>query len=462
MRTAPARSTDTVPCQLPPIQLQRLPQAHGKRKRWEDSETLRQLALRRRSQKVSAPSRATDTGATRSNADQAYSARAHLDEHLMLVQGITSNSGTTGDPFNATGRGQVPMQTLDEPELDEEEALVARRKREAEEREAARQAALAPPPMQEVDLTNPIWYKKACFLARSLGTQPIEVLASVKLFQNRPLVEALQARGLDILDEDVDLGGADLVPWATVGVLFRRLADVGGRAVKDELRRAVSRAALFYERVVVVLEVTSYAAPAKEDQLMDKMEALEDEEDDALQAVREPNTPRRPGNTQGQKAASSAQVEAVDATSNIVKVSPAVQDALARLRQLSSTLTQPQVSLDRNDNIASKIDLVFAHDGAAEVAGAIRAIAEREERTKLGKTEGSRTWLQVEPDGDEAALIGTFCINPFASRLLLDRHRPLQVFVKDTGGEGMVEALKRLLGERGAVSLSACRSASVR
>lgn len=358
----------------------RLPVAPGptKRKKSEHTDDLRYLALRRkmaRGPETSTKSAEIDKSGN-STGEEKFDARSHLDEQRYL------RTGTLAPPRPAPSTLPKRPGELVEPELDEDEALQARTRKSIAEWEAAQK-----PPSPVIDttpLTNPSWYAKACHVARSAGTTPLQVLASVDLFRNRPLVSALQTRQLDLLDEDAHMGGADLIPWATVGVLFRRLADVGDvkayKAVVDSLKAAV----VYYERVILVFEVKPYVDTAPEKDILRRMEDAK-EDDHLLQSVREPNTPRK-----AIPISADTNTEEVEADVK-ASVPPAARQALSRLRRTAATIE----GFNGMEKVASKVDIVFAHNGPGEVAGAIRAIAEYEEKRKMGKKGEKRDWLQV-------------------------------------------------------------------
>jgi hypothetical protein len=331
---------------------------------------------------------------SRPETNTSFDARTHLEEQRFLLTGIAPSASRAAEQHHA-------LDTLDEPELDEEEALLARRQQEEEDRIAAKQAAEAPVALDDTELANPEWYRKAIYVARSLGdrSQPLPVLASLQLFQHRPLVSALQVQGLEVMDEETYLGGADLVPWATVGILFRPLASLGLPAVYEALIKALKTAALYYERVLLVLEAKSGEAEGVEEDLIELMEALE-EDDDPLRAVREPNTPRRPKDTGGSTAARSRgldEAQGVFATANSVKVTPPTRQALSRLRRYAATFAVSNTG--PIGSIATKIHILFARNGVDEVAGAIRALAEHEEAKRLGRVGDDRAWLRVDSVG---------------------------------------------------------------
>lgn len=206
---------------------------------------------------------------------------------------------------------------------------------------------------KEKAFQNPEWFSDVPPLSSKVdgsraGRLPLVIGQSV--IQQRSLYRALEKFDLELVELDGQVQAADLALSPNTAVIFHSLASLS--TTKDDLIQRVKRAAIYYQKVVIVFEVVSF-------RLLDK-------------------TP-------------DAEVEASPLTPEISKLLGAVKRALA-------VSVQPGV-----DNIIGEAEAVFAVNGCEQVASAIRRLAEEDDSRISARCDplvkevwGSKQWAQQE------------------------------------------------------------------
>jgi len=173
-------------------------------------------------------------------------------------------------------------------------------------------------------IRNPAWYHEA-LLTESHPTQPIAVLSSIDLCQERSLVRTFQEYGFDLVERDSTIQGADLVVSASTAIIFRQLRSLAHEL--NELLQALKQATNFFGRVLIVFDVVTYS-------VIDKR---------------------------------------ADAIASVNPLNPPVLKALSALRRGIAVSIVPEMG----DTIGT-VDMNFAVNGAKEVAQVLRVMAEDE------------------------------------------------------------------------------------
>lgn len=200
-------------------------------------------------------------------------------------------------------------------------------------------------------IKNPGWYSKILELPAQ-NLEPVTVLTSMRLLHNRPLTQALNIY-FDRVEQEGSLQNVDLILSASTAVVFRELSRLDES--HKELLSDLQKATRYYRRVIVVFETVNFGNHDK----------------------------RRSRNKEDQ-------VNPLNPT--IMKAIPAFRRAVA-------------IAVVAEDSSPSQVDIVFAANGATEVAIVLRGVVEEEFgllRASMGDREAreaceDRKWLHVDP-----------------------------------------------------------------
>lgn len=189
-------------------------------------------------------------------------------------------------------------------------------------------------------LTNPEWFIQISALQPQSFESPMPIMATVSLFQNRPLIRMLESRGLYLLDSFPSLQGADLVISPTTALVFRPLSSLPD--IHVELLEELKLAATYYQRVILVFETISYSASERY---------------------------TKTGN-------------------NFNPLATAVVHALG-------SLSRGKKAAWGTGNIISELDIVFAYKGAGEISNSVSKIL-RDDEERLRENMGEEGYLQYQ------------------------------------------------------------------
>lgn len=189
-------------------------------------------------------------------------------------------------------------------------------------------------------LTNPEWFIQIRALQPQSFETPMPLMATVNLFQNRPLIRMLESRGLYLLDSFPSLQGADLVISPTTALVFRPLSSLPDILVG--LLEELKLAATYYQRVILVFETISYAASERYTKTSNNFNPLATAVVHALGSL-----------SRGKKAAWGAR------------------------------------------NIIGELHIVFAYKGAGEIANSVSKILQEDEE-RLRENMGEESYLQYQ------------------------------------------------------------------
>lgn len=189
-------------------------------------------------------------------------------------------------------------------------------------------------------LTNPEWFIQIRALQPQSFETPMPLMATVNLFQNRPLIRMLESGGLYLLDSFPSLQGADLVISPTTALVFRPLSSLPDILVG--LLEELKLAATYYQRVILVFETISYAASERYTKTSNNFNPLATAVVHALGSL-----------SRGKKAAWGAR------------------------------------------NIIGELHIVFAYKGAGEIANSVSKILQEDEE-RLRENMGEESYLQYQ------------------------------------------------------------------
>ncbi|KIS02076.1 hypothetical protein L804_00334 [Cryptococcus deuterogattii 2001/935-1] len=221
-------------------------------------------------------------------------------------------------------------------------------------------------------LTNPEWFIQISALQPQSFEIPVPIMATVSLFQNRPLIRMLESRGLYLLDSFPSLQGADLIISPTTALVFRPLSSLPD--IHVELLEELKLAATYYQRVILVFETISYAASERYTKTSNNFNPL-----------------------------ATAVVHALGSLSRGKKAAWGTRD------------------------IIGELDIMFAYKGAGEIANSVSKIL-REDEERLRQNMGEEGYLQYQGRewiGHESIveheniMVEMFGINTFGARYAL-------------------------------------------
>ncbi|RSH91112.1 hypothetical protein EHS25_010288 [Saitozyma podzolica] len=245
--------------------------------------------------------------------------------------------------------------------------------------------------MSNASIKNPAWYLAAT--RRSLiKPKTRDVLGSMRLMQDRPLLRGLAQHGLNVTERDTSLQEADLIISPMTAVIFRSLTSFTNASQDSRvLVNSLKVAATFFKRVIVVLCTVPYAAFDKPD-----------------------INGRSPH--------------------DVNPLSQAVVEGLGALRR------KVAVGIQRDGTrIIGEVQFAFASHGAAEVGKVLRVIMDREEdmqrKISDGRGDGmvgTRNWLEQDWSEDEGALVDEYGVNAFSALFILSKYGSLDRFSDST------------------------------
>ena len=274
-------------------------------------------------------------------------------------------------------------------------------------------------------IKNPAWYEDA-ICTQLLPKDPIAVLASLHLCQERSLVRNLEQVGLEIVERESPIQGTDLVVSASTAILFRQLRTLPTQIT--DMMQNLKLATTYFSRVIVVFEVVSYGVMEKQ---VDTM------------------------------------------ISSIDPLSPTTLATLSALRRSIAVNIVPGMS-----GTIGVVELVFATQGATEVSRALAAILDSEAKrleTLIGvklasEVCGHRQWLGREgvsivhskavlliatKSEDESGLVDQYGINSFSALYILHRFDSFLKLVEELNEDQRKEFLGPVIGEEVIVGLDA-------
>ena len=200
---------------------------------------------------------------------------------------VASMNPTAQDRLNTYLRIVDRADLIQQEEGKEPSPAVALQKRS----ELAKANFVAPAPVKpdawkrDPIITNPAWYEKAAASKPKEQIEPmrVSVLSSVNIHHERKLVKAFELAGIDLIDRNGTIQGADMVLSATTAVLFRPLAKLPGelQAIFDTLKQMKQ----YYDRILLVFEVQPYKQKA-DNQNKAEINPLNNEINKALPAFR--------------------------------------------------------------------------------------------------------------------------------------------------------------------------------
>lgn len=206
---------------------------------------------------------------------------------------------------------------------------------------------------KDKSIRNPKWFTGATSpvsedAATARGCLPVVVGGPV--IQKRHLYRSLEAFGLEMVECEGHVQSTDLVLSPKTAIIFHNLATLADG--RDLLLHRVKRAAVYFERTIIILEVISYRLLASK---------------------------------------TDADIETNPLTPELVK-------SLGALKRALAVSIQPG-----QDEMIGTAELIFAVNGSDEVAGAIRHLAEQDNlrisarcNTLVREVWDRKQWIQQE------------------------------------------------------------------
>ncbi|OCF33518.1 hypothetical protein I316_04939 [Kwoniella heveanensis BCC8398] len=277
------------------------------------------------------------------------------------------------------------------------------------------------------DIRNPRWYLKSTTDIIAPHAPPFPILVASTVLHSIPLMRAMIEEGFDLVEREKKMEEADIVLSACTAVIIHDFATLGH--THDRLFEDLKAAAGFYHRVILIFEVQPFTAP-----------------------------PDRGRSSKGSTT------------------DPLTGDAMRGLRALKKAY---DYAFHHTKSLIGDFEIVYAYNGAAEVARAINSIVRQEGHQAVDgmdgalwqETWGSRDWLKrIEPEDwqiqELVAHLGlnTFCAiyafyrsegNMNAIEGMSDRERTEEF--EAVFGTVIVDRLNRLIREKKEWSASAQR-----
>ena len=212
-------------------------------------------------------------------------------------------------------------------------------------------------------IQNPKWYTTACSTpsnsAPSSFLNPQQrpcVIVGETVIQQRAFYRALKASGMELVDREGQIQFTDLVLSPITAIIFHPLASLP--TTDAALLKSVKRAAIYFQRIIVVFEVVPYRSARKPDSTL------------------KVGTDADPG----------------------IEMSPlsdAVTQAVGAFKRAIALSITPG-----EDEMIGTAEAVFATNGIEEVASAMKYLAEQEDRTVAarcgGIQDGEARWSDKE------------------------------------------------------------------
>ncbi|WVQ96648.1 hypothetical protein IAU59_003753 [Kwoniella sp. CBS 9459] len=225
------------------------------------------------------------------------------------------------------------------------------------------------------DIQNPKWYIKSASTTTHPQSSSFLILVAATVLQNIPLVRAMREAGFDLVERENRMEETDIALSASTAVVIHDFSTLG--YTRDKLFQDLKAAAGYYKRVILILEIKPVTS-----------------------------TDNTGGITKG---------EGKD-------ISPLTDDALRGLKTLKKAYNY---AFKSTKSIIGDLEIVYAYNGAAEVAKAINHLAREEGKQAASQLEqghweemwGHRNWLRsVQPENWQIGdLIHHFALNSFCA-----------------------------------------------
>ncbi|OCF54950.1 hypothetical protein L486_07606 [Kwoniella mangroviensis CBS 10435] len=256
--------------------------------------------------------------------------------------------------------------------------------------------------MSDPCINNPRWYNNATehpIVSPQEGTFPI--LVAMTIFQNLSLFRALRSAGFLLLERENKMHSVDIVLSSTTAVLFQDLAKLSYGY--EQLLKDVKDSCTKFKKVIVIFETISFAKSEKDPEFKKKINPLTT---DAPQG-------------------------------------------LATFRRLLP------VALKSVRETIGNVEMVFAYDGASQVAKNLMWLMDEEGKKVLKKDKkgyqdvfGDRKWLEDEPDERELELLMThFGLNIFCAWYATSRYGTAQRVITGMDDVERKKAFEHVFGE---------------
>ncbi|WVQ65816.1 uncharacterized protein L199_003994 [Kwoniella botswanensis] len=256
--------------------------------------------------------------------------------------------------------------------------------------------------MSDPCIKNPKWYNNAIEHPTNTpreGSFPI--LVAMSIFQNLPLIRALRSEGFLLVERENKMHSVDMVLSPAIAVLVQDLAKLSYGY--EQLLKDVKDSCTKFKKVIVIFETISFAKSEKDPE-------------------------------------------------SKIKVNPPTTDApqgLATLRRLLP------IALNSVRETIGSVELVFAYDGASQVAKNLMWLMDDAGKKTLKKDKkgyqdvyGDRKWLEDEPDEQELELLMThFGLNIFCAWYATSRYGTAQRVVTGMDDVQRKKAFEHVFGE---------------
>ncbi|WWD04832.1 hypothetical protein V865_002903 [Kwoniella europaea PYCC6329] len=256
--------------------------------------------------------------------------------------------------------------------------------------------------MSDPCIKNPKWYNNAIENPTNTPSEgPFPILVAMSIFQNLPLVRALRSEGFLLVERENKMHSVDIVLSPTTAVLVQDLAKLSYGY--EQLLKDVKDSCTKFKKVIVVFETISFAKSEKDSEFKKKINPLTT---DAPQG-------------------------------------------LATFRRLLP------IALNSVKETIGTVEMVFAYDGASQVAKNLMWLMDDEGKKTLKKDKkgyqdvyGDRKWLQDEPDEQELELLMThFGLNIFCAWYATSRYGTAERVITGMDDVERKKAFELVFGE---------------
>ncbi|WVF69146.1 hypothetical protein IAT40_003920 [Kwoniella sp. CBS 6097] len=299
--------------------------------------------------------------------------------------GANNKKGLSSSTHSSTGKAvqaNPPAAVADPHTLDGHLILRGRSDLVDQDKPASQPCDLPPVEEEEIedwrsnkDIQNPKWYLESSSATFAPHDPPFPILIASTVLQNIALMRATREEGFDLVERENKMEETDIVLSATTAVLIHDFSELGH--THDKLFQDLKAAAGFYKRVILVFEMQPFLA-----------------------------ADHNYRHSVGEKIASS----------------PLSSDAMRGLKTLKKAYG---FAFKSTKSIIGDIEIIYACNGAAEVARALSHVV-REEGEQAGpcmeerhwnEMWGARDWLVREQpeDWQIGDLIAHFGLNTFCA-----------------------------------------------
>ncbi|WWC96069.1 hypothetical protein V866_002936 [Kwoniella sp. B9012] len=256
--------------------------------------------------------------------------------------------------------------------------------------------------MSDPCIKNPKWYENATEHPTNTPREGrFPILVAMSIFQNLPLVRALRSEGFLLVEREDKMHSVDIVLSPTTAILIQDLAKLSYGY--EQLLKDVKDSCTKFKKVIVIFETISFAKSEKD-----------------------PESKK--------------------------KINPLTTDApqgLATFRRLLP------IALNSVGETTGNVEMIFAYDGASQVAKNLMWLMDDEGKKALKKDRkgyqdvyGDRKWLGNEPDEQELELLMThFGLNICCAWYATSRYGTAQRVITGMNDVERKKAFQHVFGE---------------